>query len=112
MWKAVILATGLYILAIDGALIAYHPLNVPHPLGLCQQERELSEWARERIKATALEDIPTMLQAENLGTIDPRHDWCAPRYHLRKSVPPLEMQPDRPAQMPKFARLPPPRRLP
>ena len=112
MWKAVILATGLYILAIDGGMIAYHPLNVPHPLGLCPQEKELSLWARERIRATHLEDVPAMLIRENLGTPDPRHDWCVPRYHIRKTLPPDAIWPEPFVNMPRYVRLPPERRLP
>lgn len=100
MIKHVILATGLYVL-LNGVTIAYYPLNVPHPLGPCAQERELSGWALRRLQDTPLADVPTMLSAANLGTPDPAHDWCAPRYQLRKEL-----------TEPAFTTAPMPRRAP
>jgi hypothetical protein len=85
--KIVILASGLYIL-MGGVTIAYYPMNVPHPLGPCEQEQELSRWVRKRISETPLDRIPDMLMQENLGTTDPRHDWCVPRWRILWTIPP------------------------
>lgn len=106
MRRAVILATGLYIL-VDGVTVAYFALNVPHPVGECQQERELSGWAQERMKRLAVEAIPEALIGANLATTDPRHSWCAPRYQIRKTVEPDEPIAQPAAVLPRRAPLPP-----
>jgi hypothetical protein len=93
MWKVVILASGLYIME-DGYVLQHYPMNVPHPGSpLCAQEKELSRWAFNRIVDTPLAEIPAMLQRENLGNYDPLHDWCAPRYTIRKTIPLVETSP-------------------
>jgi len=86
MWRAVIMATGLYML-VGSTTIAYVPINVPHPAGPCQQEQELSKAVQQRIAMTPLGGVPHMLLAENLATDNPRHDWCAPRTQIRGTVP-------------------------
>jgi hypothetical protein len=105
METVVILATGVYVMW-GGVMAAHYPMNVPHPVGQCEQERQLSQWARRRIQGTLLTEIPAMLERENLGTTDPEHDWCAPRYWLRKTVGPevpIYMGPE----FSQYARLPP-----
>jgi hypothetical protein len=88
MWKVVVMASGLYILSEDNILVEHYKMNVPHRFaGTCRQERELHERAVARIQSTTLPEIPRMLQQENLGTTDPTHDWCAPRYQMRRTIP-------------------------
>jgi len=108
MWRAVIMATGLYML-VGNTTIAYVPINVPHPAGPCQQEQELSKVVQQRIAMTPLGGVPHMLIAENLATENPRHDWCAPRAQIRDTLPGWDRTPLVSSQMPLESR---PRRAP
>jgi len=93
MWKIVVLASGLYIL-VDGKVLQHYPMNVPHQhAGTCRQEQELHQYAVHRILDSTLAEIPEMLVRENLGNYDPQHDWCAPRFQMRRTIPFKEIYP-------------------
>lgn len=89
MLSAIILASGIY-LQYGGETIRTIPLRLPSASGLCQQERELAAWAKYRVSQLieARADIRAALLTENLAVENQRHDWCAPRYQLRKTIGP------------------------
>lgn len=89
MFSAIIMAGGVYVL-FWGSPVHYIPLSVPHPQGICAQDRELARKVQERLDklVTDPEQIAPTLIRENLAADYP-HDWCAPRYgvnELRGSI--------------------------
>jgi hypothetical protein len=84
MFSAVIVAGGVYVL-FWGSPVHYIPLSLPHPHGICAQDRELGRKVQERLDKLALEpdQIGPTLIAENLAADYP-HDWCAPRYGVNE----------------------------
>jgi hypothetical protein len=89
MFSAIIMAGGVDVL-FWGSPVHYIPLSLPHPYGICSQDRELARKAQERLDRLVLEpdQIAPTLVRENLAAEYPM-DWCAPRYgvnELRGSI--------------------------
>lgn len=84
MFSAVIVAGGIYVL-FWGSPVHYIPLSLPHPYGICAQDRELAAKVRERLDKLVIEPDqigPTLIK-ENLAADYP-YDWCAPRYGVHE----------------------------
>jgi hypothetical protein len=84
MFSAVIVAGGLYVM-FWGSPVHYIPLSLPHPHGICAQDRELGRRVQERLEKLTLEpeQIAPALIRENLAADYPV-DWCAPRYGVHE----------------------------
>lgn len=84
MFSAIIMAGGVYVL-FWGSPVHYIPLSLPHPHGICAQDRELARTVQERLDKLVVEPDqigPTLIK-ENLAAEYP-YDWCAPRYGVNE----------------------------
>ena len=86
--SAVIMATGIYIMAPGGVEMGFLPLSVPHPYGDCEKGRDKAIWLKHRLQQL-LEGPPANIQetllTEGLAQTY-KYDWCLDRYEIRHTI--------------------------